>query len=326
MELSAGGLRSPFPAIVGEDLLKILIFLKEVIDNRIPLPHHEKLWRLKKDWTVPRLNPADRAAVKLAAGLKESCPQTQITAIHLGPPSGERWIREALALGCDAGVRIWEEGLETVHSAGKALIFAQAADILGFDLILTGARSSDTMNEQVGVLLSAHLQIPCITSVIAVEGDWENHKMTTIRELSHGFRERVECPFPFVMTAEPHDEPEIYPSLPALLEAMEREIPCFDLAQLGIPRQSIRQRDTALVFGPLCPPKPGLKAIPAPDSSLPAFERIRKLLEGVLRPREGRLIQKDEEALAEEMFKTLLREGWLDHLWKDKTEVDREKA
>jgi hypothetical protein len=69
-----------------------------------------------------------------------------------------------------------------------------------------------------------------------------------------------------------------------------------------------------------------LKAIPAPDSSLPAFERIRKLLEGVLRPREGRLIQKDGEALAEEMFKTLLREGWLDHLWKDKTEVDREKA
>ena len=59
-----------------------------------------------------------------------------------------------------------------------------------------------------------------------------------------------------------------------------------------------------------------LKSIPAPDSSLPAFERREKLREGSMKKRAGLIVKGDADEVAEELFQTLLREGWLDHLRK----------
>jgi hypothetical protein len=50
---------------------------------------------------------------------------------------------------------------------------------------------------------------------------------------------------------------------------------------------------------------------------LPAFERIKKLLEGNMQRRGGKVIQTDEDSVVEELFQTLLDEGWLDHLRKE---------
>jgi electron transfer flavoprotein alpha/beta subunit len=80
--------------------------------------------RLKEHWNVPVLNPDDSAAVAQALRIKETVPEAQITIVHLGPPSGDRFIWEALALGCDEGLRIWDEELEDLHTRGKLSIFA----------------------------------------------------------------------------------------------------------------------------------------------------------------------------------------------------------
>jgi hypothetical protein len=44
--------------------------------------------------------------------------------------------------------------------------------------------------------------------------------------------------------------------------------------------------------------------------------RIRKLVEGTVKTREGRLVSGSEDQVVEELFGTLLKEGWLDHLRK----------
>ncbi|MGD0232323.1 MAG: hypothetical protein ABSC19_18535 [Syntrophorhabdales bacterium] len=270
--------------------MKILVFIKEVPDIRIPLACDEYAGKLRADWNVSMLNPADNSAIEAALKMKKGLPGTQVTVVHLGPASGERLIRECLALGCDEGLRIWEEGLEEIHATGKALIFARIAEITGFDLILTGARSQDIGSAQLGVLLALHLALPSISSVIAFQV--KGGTIAATKRLAQGYHEYVEAPTPAVITVETHEEPCGYASPPCLLEATEREIPCYDLSRIGISSQLIRHIENCLNIGPLRFPTARPRFTPAPDSTLPAFLRIRKLIEGTITRREGKLVRR----------------------------------
>ncbi len=296
--------------------MRILVFIKEIQDIRVPLAYDDTTRRVKTDWNVPRLNPADSAAIDMALGIKENSRETHITLIHLGPDSKERWIREGLALGCDEGIRVWEEGLDEIGTRGKVLIFARMAKILSYDLILTGASSQDTGNTQVGILLASHLQVPCISSAVGTEVDGEGKVMLVTRKLSMGYQQRVKSPLPLVLTVEAREDQSRYAPLSPLLEATEKQIPCADLAEIGISAGLVLQEDSHLIFGPLQIPRPRLKFIAAPDSSLPGFERIQRLVEGIITGREGRLVRGAEDSVVEELFQTLLKGGWLNHLRK----------
>jgi electron transfer flavoprotein beta subunit len=299
-----------------EKSMKILAFLKIVEDTKVLLDYSYKTGKLLPECNIHHLNPADKTAVETAIRIKKSVPATHITLIHMGPASGERFIREGLALGADEGLRIWDEHLDESSVNAKAFIFARAAHILGFDLILVGNRSMDTIEGQLGILLASCLNLPVVSSVIDVDINQGKGKVIALKSLSGGYRERVECPLPLVITMEASDNVQTYAPLPALLDAYEKEIPCWDLTEIGIPAALIREKNALSRSGPLMFPKPRLRSIPAPDSLLPAFERIRQLLEGTLKPREGKIIKDNEDSVVGELFQTLLTEGWLDHLKK----------
>jgi electron transfer flavoprotein beta subunit len=295
--------------------LKILVFIKVTVDTKVPLEYSYNTGRLLSDWNVTQLNTPDRKAIDTALKIKKAFPDTHITLIHLGPPSSARWISEGLALGADDGLRIWEEDIEGCSVNAKAFIFSRTAQILGFDLILTGNKSEDTMNGQLGTLLASYLDLPVINSVTDITVK-QKKKIIAVKNLAKGYRERIECPLPLVITTDASDSPEHYASFAALLESYEKEIPCWDLAQIGVPIQSIREKNALMTVESLRPPMPRLKIIPAPDSTLPAFERIKQLIEGTIKPREGKIVKKDEDSMVEALFQTLRKEGWLDHLKK----------
>jgi electron transfer flavoprotein beta subunit len=295
--------------------LKILVFIKVVADTNVPLEYSYNTGKLLSDWNVTQLNPPDRKAIDTALKIKKEFPDTHITLIHVGPPSAEMWIRDGLALGADEGIRIWEGDIEGCSVNAKAFICARTAEILGFDLILTGNKSEDTMSGQLGTLLASYLDLPVINSVIDITVK-QKKKIIAVKSLAKGYRERIECLLPLVMTTDASDRLENYASFAGLFNAYEKEIPCWDLAQIGIPRQSIREKNALMIFESLQSPKPRLKTIPAPDSTLPAFERIKQLIEGTIKPREGKIVIKDEDSIVEEIFQILRKEGWLDHLKK----------
>jgi len=300
--------------------LKILVLIKSVPDARIPLECAEESGRLIDDWNVPILNPDDAAAIARAFNIKKDIAGTHITAVHLGPISGDRFIREALALGCDEGLRIWEEDLAALHTQGKLPILARAAKILGFDLLFTGNKSLDACSAQMGVLLASALQVPCITRVTGIDAIFSD-KVTVTRKLEAGWREQVESACPLIMTMEADEDSLPYASFPDVARAAETTIPCFDLSDIGVSPEAVRQADSRLAFGPLLFPAPKLQYIQPPDSSLPAFDRRRQIEEGSMQKRRGRIVRGDEEEIVEELFQTLLRDGWLDHLRKDPEKV-----
>ena len=293
--------------------LKIIVLIKQVLDTRIPVECVEETGRLKEDWNVPLLNPHDEAALAAALKIKEEIPETHITLLHLGPPSGEQLLREALALGCDDCLRIWDDDLTDLHSEGKALVFARTCRILGFDLIFTGTKSMDTGSAQLGIMLAFSLGIPCITRVVKID-EVQAGKILVTRRLDEGYLERVESEKPLVVTLEPGEEPVRYASFASLARASGAAIRCFDLPQIGIPLQAIQQIESRLVFSPLRFPAPKLQAVQAPDSSLPAFERRRRLGEGSGTKHQGRIMVGSEDLVVDELFQILLKRGCLDHL------------
>ncbi len=292
--------------------MRILVFVKNVPDTKIPLVCDGYTGRLRDGWNVPMLNPPDRSALEGALRIKKHLPETEITVIHLGPPSGEQLLRSLLALGCDEGLRVWDHGLDEIHAVGKALIFARIAKIAGFDLILTGVSSQDTNSAQIGLLLASHLALPSVNAVTDFE--ISQGAIRASKRLSQGYHERVEALLPAVVAMDGKDTFDNYAPLPDLLETIKKEIPCYDLSRIGIPTQAIRYVEDRLHFGPLRLPASALRFVPAPDFSLPGFLRIKRLIEGAVARREGHLVTGEGSHVAEQLFQTLLKGGWLDHL------------
>ena len=305
--------------------MKLLVFLEVGADVRIPPERDPRSGRVRQEWLVRELDPGSTGGLDLALRLKEAQPGTEVTAIHLGPAGNEPWLRHALARGCDRAVRVWDSEVDGSGAAGKAVILAAAAQAAGFDLILAGACGVLAASGQFGVLLAAHLMVPCVTQVVAVAppvaatGETGPHLVEFTRGLDRGYRERVEAKLPIVATvaaapaaAEASAAPSL--SVAALLEARGQEIPVWDLADLGVPFDRVRRADEAFRAGSPQPVRPRLLPLSAPDAALPAFDRILKLVQGAVVRREGRVVRKPPEETVEEIFRTLKDEGWLDHL------------
>ena len=296
--------------------MKIIVFIKSVLDAEVPIECETATERIKPDWNISILNPDDEAGIGTTLKIKQQNPDTHITAVHLGPPSNERFIREAMALGCDEGLRIWDEGLDAIRTGAKALILSRVARILGFDLLVAGSRSLDGNTGQLGILLASALKIPFITRAMDVS-EVDSSRILATRNMDHGYRQKVECPKPLVVAVEAGEASSLKASFQSVAAASEMKIPCFDLSEIGIPQTSLQKADLPLVFEPIRFPVPKQQFIEPPDSSLSSFLRRSQLEKGGSEKRMGSIERCDPDSAAKKLFQILLREGWLDHLRKE---------
>ena len=146
--------------------MKVVILLDVAADVRIPPERDSRSGRVRAEWLVPEVDPASARALDLALALTADRPErADRTVIHLGPSEHDSFLRQALARGCQRAVRIWDGEAAEARTAGKALILAAGAQAAGFDLVLTGSRGVIGCGGQVGVLLAAHVGVPCVTEV-----------------------------------------------------------------------------------------------------------------------------------------------------------------
>ena len=300
--------------------MKVLVFVDVAADVRIPPQRDPRSGRVREDWLVPEVDPAGARALDMALALTYDRPSGHLTVIHLGPPAHDSFLRQALARGCDRAIRVWDAEASEARTAGKALILAAAAQAAGYDLVLTGSRGVVGSGGQLGVLLAAQLAVPCVTEVGAAALSADSRRLEAIRDLERGFRETVEAGLPVVITVAgggPAGGDGVAPadaSAGALLGALAQDITVWTLADLGVAPGAVRQVDRPLKYGPPRPRRPRLHPIVAPDPTLPAFDRILGLVAGSVKHREGRVVRRPAEEVAQEVFEILRDEGWLDHL------------
>jgi electron transfer flavoprotein beta subunit len=144
------------------------------------------------------VNPLDLYAIELAIRLKEKHGGT-ITVLSMGPPSAEKAIKEAIAMGCDAGVLITDRAFAGSDTWATSYTISRAIEKIGqFDIILTGERATDGDTGQVGPCIAAWLDVPVLSYVGSVVSS-DSSSITVRRLVEEGYQQ-VRAALPCLVT------------------------------------------------------------------------------------------------------------------------------
>ncbi len=187
---------------------------------------------LKREGVNMIVNPFDQYAIEEAIRIKERDGGT-ITAVCMGEAKGKEAVREAIAMGADAGMLLADPAFTDSDTLGTARVLAQGLKRLeGATLIILGRQAVDGASGQVGPQLAEELGVPHLTNVrkiLELRPDY----LKVERLLEVGV-EVAETSLPALITVVKEiNEPRL-PSLKGIMRAKKTEITTYGAADLGV--------------------------------------------------------------------------------------------
>ncbi|MBI2437774.1 MAG: electron transfer flavoprotein subunit beta/FixA family protein [Lentisphaerae bacterium] len=172
---------------------------------------------LVREGVAAIINPFDMYAIEEGLRLKEKLGG-KVTALSMGPPQAENALRDAIALGVDAGILVSDRAFAGSDTWATSYTLALALKKIGdYHVILCGKQASDGDTAQVGPGIAAHLDLPQITYVRKIEEMTPEH-LVALRLLEEG-SEVIRAPLPCLLTVVKEiNEPRL-PSLRGKLSA-----------------------------------------------------------------------------------------------------------
>jgi electron transfer flavoprotein beta subunit len=256
------------------------------------------------------INPADESALELALRLRP--PNGRVTAYSIGGADADAVLREALAVGADAAVRVWDRSLSSTKSTVMTLLLAAALRVEGLpDLILCGGRSVDRGSGKVPALLAEHLDWPVITDVTQFE--IREGRALVQRRLARGARAECEVRLPAILGLEPGLARLRQASLPGLMNAKRTPIPVRGLEDLGLSPQDLHF--PAMTLHEVMPPRPRARTIYTPDVTVPVYDRVAQIMSAGVGGKSGQLLEGGTpEQQADAIIEFLRRHGFLERV------------
>jgi len=146
------------------------------------------------------LNPFDRPAIETALCLKGQTGG-EVTALSMGPESSTLALYEALSIGADRAVLISDPALAGSDTlATSTALGAAIKKLKPFDVVLFGARTSDSDTGQVGPQTATILDVPLVTGAYRIE--YQDSKLKVERKADE-FIEEYEVSLPGALTIHP---------------------------------------------------------------------------------------------------------------------------
>ncbi len=211
--------------------MKLLVCIKQVPDMESQFKvNSEGTWYDDAD-LAHRMNEYDEFAVEQAIQLKEQLGrEPDLTVLSIGPDRTKEAIKKALAMGCDRGVQIKDDGYFNKDAYQIATTIYEFAKDKEFDCIFTGLQSQDRGSGQVGILLAEMLQIPSVSTI--VDFAFDDGTATVKRELEGGTKAVVKVQCPALLTCQLGLNTPRYPTLPNLMKAKRKELLTVDVTDL----------------------------------------------------------------------------------------------
>jgi electron transfer flavoprotein beta subunit len=257
--------------------------------------------------TLHILNPSDAVALEMALRLRS--PGDTVTALTVGPVEAEAILRDALAVGADSVLRLWDETQATTRPAASSMLLAAALRTEGVpDLLLCGWRSLASGSGKVPALLGEYLNLPVVTDITALE--IQAARVYFQRRLARGGRAEGEVTMPAVLAIAAEDVRLRYASLPGLMRAKRASIPVRHLPDLGL--SPLDLNFPASTVHVATPPRPRPRTIFIPDGALPAHERVSQILSAGVTRSSAALVDGSPEVAADAIFMFLRDHGFLD--------------
>jgi electron transfer flavoprotein beta subunit len=259
--------------------------------------------------TLYMMNLDDAAALETALRLRGG--EGSIQALTVGPDETEAVLRDALAVGADTVVRLWDESHAITKPSVTSTLLAASLrleDALP-DLILCGARSLDRWAGKVPALLGEHLDRPVVTDVtqLEIQGD----RALVQRRLARGARSESEVMLPAVLGVESSLARLRQATLPGLMRAKAAKIPVRNLFELGLSVQDLQFPTVTL--REVMPPAPRPRAIFIPDPNLPPYERAAQIMSAGVAKKSGQVVSdRSPEEMADAIIDFLRARGFLE--------------
>ncbi len=221
--------------------MRIIVCVKEVADLAQV--------RFKSDGRTPvleglpvRLGAFEKNALEEAVQIKERLGEVEVVALSVGSGKLKDSIKEALAMGADRAVLVYDNSLVGAGSDVIARTLASAVERIGeWDVCMLGEGSDDEYTGQTPSRLAAILDVPQITNVRALEVSSDGHVQAT-RDLEQEL-EIVACDAPVVVSVTSELNTPRLPPLTAILKAGRKPMEVWALSDLGIGPDAV-QLDT----------------------------------------------------------------------------------
>jgi electron transfer flavoprotein beta subunit len=262
--------------------VQIVVLVKPVPD---PASGGERLGpdgRLDRAATPAVVNANDEYALEAALKLTEA-HGGEVTIVSMAPTSGPETMRKALAMGATRGIHITDPALAGSDHVSTARVLAAALKDLQFDLVLSGADTSDGQAGVVPAGVAALLRLPYLSYAAKIEPLKETETVRVRRISPTGF-DVLEAPMPaLIVCTQALGEPR-YPSLKGIMAARSKEIATKALSEVGIDGATVGGAvTTTKVTGSEAPPPRAATRVvrEAPDvaaKELVAFLAERRII------------------------------------------------
>jgi electron transfer flavoprotein beta subunit len=223
--------------------LNIVIPIKQVPETS-NVKMDEETGTMKRDGVESIINPLDLYAIETGIQLKEEYGG-KITVITMGPPSADKALKEAIAMGCDDGILL--SGREFAGSDTWATSYALSEaikEIGDYDLILAGERATDGDTGQVGPGIASWLDLTLSTytskvvdvNLVDEEVDYTSTEQDSIiveRMVEDGY-EKLQLPLPALLTVVKEISFPRLPTLRGKQRSRKIEIPQWNLGNLDL--------------------------------------------------------------------------------------------
>ena len=200
-------------------MVNVLVCIKRVPDSAGEVMLTDDEMTVDARYVGYTVSPHEECAVELAIGVAKAT-NGEATVLTLGGEESLEQVRDALAVGCSAAVRIDADadrfGPADVAAAVADVVRQQEAGGTGYDLILLGNDAADTGDFQVGVRLAYALGRPVVTGIGSLE---VSGATVTARGDGPAGTEVFEVDLPAVVTVLEGGVSPRYPSIPGRMKA-----------------------------------------------------------------------------------------------------------
>jgi electron transfer flavoprotein beta subunit len=223
------------------------------------------------------LNEWDDFSVEAALQLREAAGQGEVVVVSLGGDEAEEGLRACLAKGVERAQRIWDDSLSGADPLAVARVLAAVVERESPDLVLCGVQSSDDAHGATGVALAAHLGLPRVAVVRALDYDASTRSATVERELEGGLVELLRVELPAVLTIQTGINEPRYANLRAIKQAEEKPLEVLGLGDLSLEAGAVAAAAGSRVRS-MAPPEAGGSAELLNGSPSAVAERIAAIV------------------------------------------------
>ena len=238
--------------------MNIVVLVKQVPDSSSERSLRESDKTVDRDSASLVINEMDEYAIEEALKLREA-HGGEVTVLTVGPDKATESIRKALSMGPDKAVHVSDEAIHGSCAVQTSKVLAKALGTLEWDLVISGAESTDGQVSAVPAMLAERLGVAQLTG--ARKLDVEGSTFTIERQTDDGYQV-VQAAAPAVVSVwDTINEPR-YPSFKGIMQAKSKPVTTLTLAELGIGAEEVglaNATSEVVEFAPRPPKAAGVK-------------------------------------------------------------------